>query len=201
MTYRSAYGKKAQQYGRALYMFLSNYAPKFSTKDAYETMLLFDMPTKFVTAAQLAEYEENLKTTGSSGYSIKLADDSVKKLMNDPEYVDAFCLLMLDYYKLTKPEYPLTIQMRVDDQEADDEHVATNGIMKKTVDELYSIDLTKQLLKNKDERFKCSDVHKNIIALNPMATSQKIKKYFETALSEPSYRSNQLATSRRHSPK
>lgn len=169
VTYRSAFGLKCDGFVRALYTITCNKVPTFDVADAKENLLICNMPCKFVE--ELPTVPEGGQKI-NRGFSMKKADPSIKDKFATEEYIDAFTMFVLGFYKDEKPKYLITSEMGKDNSEVVDDNYDEEGdALSLCVKKLYKI------TKDKTHVVKCSDVHKTIINEMKDMTPQIIKVF------------------------
>lgn len=166
VSYRSAYGLKKKSNIMASYVITCNKTPNFTVSDAFETLLLCNMPCKYVD--KLPEDESDYR-----GFKMKLSDNTIKPTFEKEEYVDAFVHFVLSFYKSTRPLYPITVQMNKENYEITEDYVDSKNTLADAIKNLYDITL------NVDDKISCSEVHRMVSKIDASATPQKIKMYLQ----------------------
>jgi hypothetical protein len=160
VSYRTAYGKCTTKRIRALCLFGSNSIMNFNQPDSSSTLLVYNMPCKFVD-----KFPENKV---NSGFVYKLKNPNYKELCKKRDYIDAFTLLLLDYYIENIPEYPILKESAMEINEIDEE-LDDGELLIKKIRELYTIKL-----KN-PESIKCTIVHQKMLSINGSFRPVKIE--------------------------
>lgn len=165
INYRTAYGHLAERVPlKALYSINCNKTPSFSLNDAAESMILYNMPCKYVDEIPIDDCDR--------GFVMKLGDHTIKSRLSTEKYIDAYTLFVLSFYKNTRPKYQIMTEMAKDNNEVEDEYIDTKDKLAITVASLYTINLM-----DKTARIKRAEVHKSILNKFPETTPQKIKVF------------------------
>lgn len=165
ISYRTAFGHLVERAPlKALYSVNCNKTPDFSLNDACESMILYNMPCKYVEEIPLDECDR--------GFVLKIGDHTIKTRLSTDKYIDAYTLFVLSFYKSQRPKYPIMTEMSKEHNEITDDYIDTKDKLATTVNSLYIINIL-----DKSARVKRSDVHKSILNKFPDTTPQKIKVF------------------------
>lgn len=167
VSYRAAYGTLTTSRVRALYSITCNATPKFTTADAYDNLLICNMPCKYMDV--LPQDVESIEC----GFTIKQGDCRIKELTKDEKYLDAFVLLALAHYKPTKPEYPIMREACLSIAEVEENHVSPFDGLKLSFEAAYVITF------DANDKVQRSTLHTIVTSRFPDASPQKIGKFLE----------------------
>ena len=98
-VFREAYGRKVCKPIRAGFVILCQNLPNIKPVDARKNLLAYNMPNQYLDVIP----NDNI----IRGFNVKQADNTIKELWNDIEYIKASIKFVFSFYKRTKPEYPL----------------------------------------------------------------------------------------------
>ena len=163
--YRQSYGTLQSGYFRAGFIFQANTLPKIEPADAYENMLYFPMPCKFVSEEEL--------NTNFGGYKVKLADPKIKDKILDEKYRMAFYHVIFSYYK-NDADYKLLIESCNELRSDEEEDVNEFAGFEKMINENFVI------TDNKDDTIKAKDLHFSIKNNGFILNADRVSQYLKT---------------------
>lgn len=163
--YRQSYGTLQSGYFRAGFVFQANTLPKIDPTDAYENMLYFPMPCKFVSKDEL---ENNY-----GGYKIKEADPFIKEQIIDEKYRMAFYKVIFSYYNMKNP-YKLLIEKGLELREDEEGDTNEFGIFEKMINENFVI------TKDNEDTIKAKELNTFIKNNGFSVNADRIRMYLKT---------------------
>lgn len=163
VSYRVAYGKAAKQCIRSLCVFASNNPITFDQVGSSSTLILYSMPCKF--------YDENNIPTNAKeiGFAPKIKKPEYKEIFKQVEYIDAFTLFVLEFYKTEKPNYLILYEGSKELNETEEEYEDPN-LLYNTIKEHYNLDFSKK----STQKIKCSEVNEDLRDINSTFIPKKI---------------------------
>ncbi len=164
VTFRQAFGTTNRSKIKSSYIMTCNISPKFDVFDARECLLICNMPCKFVDKIPEDGFDR--------GFVFKIADNNVKKHLDDAEFVNAFDWFIRSFYKKDKPDYKVLTLMNLEEIEASEEFIDDGAGLDKAIKSLYDF-----VEANTVNKIKKSEVSRKVKYLFPAATPQKIKNY------------------------
>lgn len=163
---RASYGKTFSKKIRGSYILMCQNLPDITPIDAKETLLMFNMPNKYVD--KLPNDNRNC------GFNYKLADNRIKSTFDSLEMQEAFIMFIFSYFKDYKPIYEIlkenTIEDNIDNGKSDND--AT--LLYETFYERYNVTCDKK------------DTISSSILLNELGreckslNARKLKKFIES---------------------
>lgn len=162
VVYRSAYGRTTRKNIKALCIFASNDPIIFDQEESSSTLILYNMPCKFFDSYSMPD------VTKEYGFVPKLKKPDYKDLFKQKEYLDAFTVFLLEFYKSERPIYPTLFENAKEIYDVKDEKKEDYSELSKKIDELICY--------NKNSMILCVELHKKLDEISSSFRPNKIFK-------------------------